>query len=257
MTSDALRPRRKPRPRRRVSIVGILGELLITAGLLVVLFLGWQVWWNDIVVGGQQATAAQELTEQWGPVEEAPPADPDAEPVDHGDPVVSAVAEHGQGFATIYVPRFGADWQRVVAEGTSMADILNDPTLGVGHYEGTQMPGEVGNFAVAAHRQTHGGSFNQISELVVGDPIYVRTSDGWYTYRYRSTEYVPPSGVGVLDPVPQVENAAPGDRIITLTACNPLFSTAERIIAYGVMESWQPSSAGAPAGFTDYFSQGA
>ncbi len=256
MTSDALRPRRKTRPRHRVSVVGVLGELLITAGLLVVLFLGWQVWWNDIVVGGQQATAAQELTEQWeNPDVETP--DPDAAPVDHGEPVVSAVAEHGQGFATIYVPRFGADWQRVVAEGTSMADILNDPTLGVGHYEGTQMPGEVGNFAVAAHRQTHGGSFNQISELVVGDPIYVRTADGWYTYRYRSTEYVLPSGVGVLDPVPQVENAAPGDRIITLTACNPLFSTAERIIAYGVMESWQPNSAGAPAELAHFFQQGA
>ncbi len=256
MTSDALRPRRKPRPRRRVSVIGILGELLITAGVLVVLFLGWQVWWNDIVVGGQQATAAQELTEQWeSPAVESP--DPAAEPADHGEPVVSAVADHGQGFATIYVPRFGADWQRVVAEGTSMSDILNDPALGVGHYEGTQMPGEVGNFAVAAHRQTHGGSFNQINQLVVGDPIYVRTGDGWYTYRYRSTEYVLPSGVGVLDPVPQVENAAPGDRIITLTACNPLFSTAERIIAYGVMESWQPNSAGAPAGFTDYFEQGA
>ncbi len=125
MTSDALRPRRKPRPHRRVSIVGILGELLITAGLLVVLFLGWQVWWNDIVVGGQQATAAQELTEQWeNPVVETP--DPADDPVDHGEPVVSAVAEHGEGFATIYVPRFGADWQRVVAEGTSMADILNE-----------------------------------------------------------------------------------------------------------------------------------
>lgn len=252
MTSDALRPRR--RPRRGVSIIGVLGELLITAGLLVVLFLGWQVWWNDIVVGGQQATAAQELTEQWGPIEPAPSPDPSAEPQDYGDPVVSAVAAEHSGFATIYVPRFGADWQRVVGEGVDMSEVLNDTTLGVGHYEGTQMPGEVGNFAVAAHRQTHGGSFNQINQLAVGDPIYVATADGFYTYRYRSTEYVLPTGVGVLDPVPQVENAQAGDRIITLTACNPLFSTAERIVAYGVMESWQPHSAGPPAAIAHFFS---
>ena len=245
MTSEALRPRR--RPRRGVSIIGIIGELLITAGVLVVLFLGWQVWWNDIVVGNQQATAAQELSEQWGPVEAAPPADPEAEPQDFGEPVVTGVADEHAGFATIYVPRFGPDYQRVIAEGVDMDEVLNDPTLGVGHYDGTQMPGEVGNFALAAHRQTHGGSFNQINQLVVGDAIIVATADGYYTYRYRSTEYVLPSGVGVLNPVPQVQNASPGDRIITLTACNPLFSTSERIVAYGVMESWQPRSAGPPA----------
>jgi len=254
MTSDALRPRR--RPRRGVSIIGVFGELLITAGLLVVLFLGWQVWWNDIVVGGQQATAARELSEEWGgTVAAPPPADPESEPVDYGEPVVATVTDHGERIANLYVPRFGSDWVRAIAEGTTMADILNDPTLGVGHYEGTQMPGEVGNFAVAAHRQTHGGSFNQINQLAIGDAIIVETADGWYTYRYRSTEYVLPSGVGVLDPVPQVDNAQAGDRIITLTACNPLFSTAERIVAYGVMESWQPRDAGPPSELIPFFEQ--
>ena len=108
------------------------------------------------------------------------------------------------------------------------------------------MPGEVGNFAIAAHRDGWGSAFIKINELQIGDPIYVETQDGWYTYRYRDTEYVTPYGVGVIDPVPQVEGATAVDRLITLTSCNPLYIASERIIAYGAFESWQPRSAGPP-----------
>jgi sortase A len=81
----------------------------------------------------------------------------------------------------------------------------------------------------------------------MGDSIFVETADGWYEYRYRSTEYVPPTAIGVLAPVPQNAGAAPGDRILTLTTCNPLFSTAERLIAYATFEAWYPRAGGAPA----------
>jgi sortase A len=222
--------------------MGVLGELLITAGVLVFLFLGWQLWLNDLVVGGQQQTEALELRQQWGPEAEAPaPADTAA----FGEPLVSEVPADRERFANLYVPRFGADYVRPIGEGVGTRAVLN--TIGVGHYPGTQMPGEVGNFAIAAHRTTHGAPFNRIAELRVGDPIVVETADGWYTYRFRTLDYVRPSGVEVLRPVPAVRDAEATDRVITMTSCNPMFSDAERIVAYGVFDSWRPRSAGPPA----------
>lgn len=245
-------PERTTRP-RRFSVVGVIGEVFVTAGVLVFLFLGWQLWLNDIIVGNEQRDSAIALSESLSekgkdvPTEE-PKADAEAPAVDHGDPPVSTVTTaNAKPFATLYIPRFGNDYVRVIGEGVSLSQVLNKKDLGVGHYPETQMPGEVGNFALAAHRTTWGAPFNKVGELQVGDAIYVQTVDGWYTYRYRNLEYVRPTGVGVIEPVPQAPGVQPGERYITLTSCNPLFSAAERIVAYGVLEDWQPASAGMPA----------
>ncbi|MBM7832430.1 sortase A [Agromyces cerinus] len=234
--------------RPRVSVVGVLGELLLTAGALILLFLGWQLWWNDAIMAEQQSSAASEQSSKW--LEQARAsqgATPPPDPADYGAPVVDAT-EYGNGeaFAVMYVPRFGEDSQRNVAQGYGL-DVLNSFDLGVGHYPDTQMPGEVGNFAIASHRSAYGGGMHEIEQLQLGDAIYIQTKDGWYTYRFRDFEYVTPETVDVLAPVPHHPDLAPTDRIVTLTSCNPLYSTAERIIAYGVLESWQPSAAGAPA----------
>ncbi|AWB94268.1 class E sortase [Agromyces badenianii] len=234
--------------RPRVSVIGVLGELLLTAGVLILLFLGWQLWWNDAIMAGQQSSAASERSSQWLEQSRATRDDaPQPEPADYGDPVVDTT-EYGNGeaFAVMYVPRFGEDSQRNIAEGYGL-DVLNSFDLGVGHYPQTQMPGEVGNFAIAAHRSAYGGGMHEIEQLQLGDAIYIQTEDGWYTYRFRDFEYVTPETVDVLAPVPHRPELAPTDRIVTLTSCNPLYSTAERIIAYGVLESWQPSAAGPPA----------
>lgn len=245
-------------------MVGVLGELLITAGLLVFLFLGWQLWLNDVVVGNEQRGAALDLRQEWAPAaapesaapESAAPesAAPDAGVADPATPVVGVAPEEATPFATLYVPRFGADYVRAIAEGIGTRSVLNKN--GVGHYPGTQMPGEVGNFAIAAHRTTFGAPFHRIAELQIGDPIIVETADGWYTYRFRTLDYVPPTGVEVLNAVPAVEGATPTDRVITLTSCNPMLSSAERIIAYGVLDSWQPRSAGVPADVANAVKEG-
>ncbi|KRC61568.1 hypothetical protein ASE14_12040 [Agromyces sp. Root81] len=246
---EARRDRRSSGGRRpRVSVVGVLGELLLTAGALILLFLGWQLWWNDAIMAGQQSSAASERSSEWqqealaAQGETPPPA-----PADYGPPVVDATEyDNGDAFAVMYVPRFGEDSQRNIAEGYGL-DVLNSFDLGVGHYPQTQKPGEVGNFAIAAHRSAYGGGMHEIEQLQLGDAIYIQTKDGWYTYRFRDFEYVTPETSAVLAPVPHRPDLAPTDRIVTLTSCNPLLSTAERIIAYGVLESWQPSAAGAPA----------
>jgi sortase A len=238
--------------RRRVSVVGVLGELLLTAGVLILLFLGWQLWWNDAIMAGQQSTAASDLSAQW--VEEARAdrgEEPAPAPEEYGEPLVGPESyPDGEPFAVMYVPRFGEDSQRRIAEGIGL-DVLNSTYLGVGHYPDTQMPGQVGNFAIASHRSAYGGGMHEIEQLQLGDAIYIQTEGGWYTYRFRDFEYVTPETVDVLAPVPHHPELQPADRIVTLTSCNPLYSTAERIIAYGVLESWQPAAAGPPADIAD------
>jgi len=247
--ASAATPPKRRRVRRRTSVVGVLGELLITAGVLVLLFLAWQLWWNDAVMASQQTSSAASQSQQWIDKAEAPvtPQTPDpATPIDYGEPPVATPPEHGEILGVLYIPRYGPEYARNIAVGTTV-DVLNSMYLGVGRYENTQMPGEVGNMALAAHRSAWGGGMHLINEFQLGDAIYVQTADGYYTYRFRNLEYVQPSAGDVLAPVPRQEGVAPGERLITLTSCNPLLSTDERIIAYGVFESWQPLSAGPPA----------
>ena len=245
------RPRRRPSGSRiALGIVGVFGELLLTAGAFVFLYLGWQLYLNNAIASSEQTQLAQELSRTWaaeyteGPiVGDVPKAGQPAAATDI--PVYSGAPGNAEQFATLIVPRFGADWTRPIAEGIGIYDVLN--TYGIGHYPGTSMPGAVGNFAVAGHRTSHGDALININQLDVGDSIYVETADGWYRYAFRSHEYVPPTGVDVLAAVPQAPGAAATDRIITLTSCNPVHSVSERYIAYGVLADWTPRSAGPPA----------
>jgi sortase A len=237
------RDARRTKARGRVSVIGVIGEILITCGVLVFLFLGWQLWLNDLVVGAVQDKAGVALSHSLSagaPVHKAV-----VPPKGYGEPVVATAPGNAQQFAVMYVPRFGATYSRPVSEGVGTADVLDKN--GIGHYPGTQMPGQVGNFAVAAHRTTHGAPFNLLATLQVGDKIYIQTADGYYTYDFRGLEYVRPTGVGVLDAVPESPGVAATDRVMTMTSCNPELSAEERIIAYAVFDSWQPTSAGPPA----------
>jgi len=240
---DTRRTRRDAKSPRRVSIIGILGEVLITVGVIVLLFLVWQTWINNIVVSNSQRDDALEQSQEWNKGEAVKLA-PD-ERADPGVPVVSEAPAEAEVFGTLIVPRFGADYTRPIAESVSLERVLN--TRGVGHYTGTQMPGEVGNFAVAAHRTGWGDPFIDINKLQLGDSVYVETEAGWYRYVFRSLEYVSAAGIGVLDPVPQFDGAIASDRLMTLTSCNPLYSVSERLIAYAVFDTWYPRSEGAPS----------
>lgn len=247
---------RRRRRRQRVSAWGVLGELLITAGVLTLLYVGWQLWIGDMIYGSQRNAAGQELSQEWeqGTAALTPTASPtptasaEDEPV-AVEPVIRAEPADGERFAVMRVPRFGSDYAWEMAGGVSRARTL-DP-IGIGHYPGTPMPGDVGNFAVAAHRTTWGAPFNRIAELRVNDAIVVETADGWYTYRFRTLEYVTPSEVDVLLPVPQMAGAPAGSRYITLTSCSPMYSLAERIVAYGVFESFTPRASGPPTALTE------
>jgi len=232
-----------PRPRRRISVVGIAGEVLITAGVLVLMFLGWQLWLQDIIVGNQLHQQATQQTKEWDRKATAPTSGSNVVPV-------SQAPGNAQTFAYLLVPRWNepgqADYYRPIAQGVGTSDVLNKYKLG--HYPTTQMPGEVGNFAIASHRSAYGGNLHLIHQLHVGDHIFVETQDGWYQYSFRNLEYVQPTGVGVLDAVPQAPGVQPTDRLITLTSCNPFYSTAERIVAYGMFDKFYPRDPSQPGG---------
>ncbi len=251
-TADSAVPSRRndhgshPKKRLRASdvirkISQILGELLITAGIVLLLFVGWELWWTNVEADAKQTEAIHDFAQEFqGPLAPTAPADP----ANFGEPVVGTAPGYGKTIGIMYVPRFGADYTRPIIEGTD-AGVLD--TLGLGHYGSTSMPGALGNFAVAGHRQTHGAVLDNIHTLVPGDKIYVQTADGYYTYVFRNNQIVTPDRTDVLMPVPTQPGAQPKESILTMTSCNPRFGSQERIIAYSLLDSWQPASAGPPS----------
>jgi sortase A len=234
--------------------VSLLGELFMTAGVVLLLFIGWQLWWTNVESAATQREAVKDFARQYSaaPVHSDPPdlterpAAPPSSPVERasGPGTSSTEPAVGETIGILYVPRFGADYSRPIVQGTGAA-VLD--TLGIGHYEGTAMPGVPGNFAVAGHRQTRGAVLDSIDALVPGDRIYVQTRDGFYTYVFRNSEIVLPDRTDVLLPVPAQPAATPSESYLTMTSCNPRFGSQERFVAYARLEQWQPGAAGPPA----------
>lgn len=257
MTTDVAPSRRVARRAARRhglvwGAVGVLGEVLLTVGVLLLGFLAWQLWWTDVQGNAGQARVVQSLA--WAtPVPTSAPsaaagatvAGPKVATPRHDDPPVLAEPGHATTFATLQVPRWTGEPERPISEGTDRATVLD--VLGIGHYQGTAMPGAVGNFAVAGHRTTFGKPFNRIAELQVGDALVVRTKDAWYVYKVASTEIVYPNQTEVIAPVPDKPGAAPTARSITMTTCTPMYSAAQRYVVHGVLDYWAPASDGVPA----------
>lgn len=222
----------------------------MTVGVFLGLFVVWQLWWTDVVADRQQAQLVEELA--WArpgvPSLDAPteasPAGTVGGPRRDPAPVDPEPAAVGTTFATLRVPRWGADYLRPISQGTTRQEVL-DP-LGIGHYTGTAMPGQIGNFAITAHRTTYGKPFNRVEELRIGDPLVVQTPTAWYVYRVSSTEIVDPSEVEVIAPVPRSPQAVPTRAVMTLTTCHPMFSARQRFIVYSVLDYWMPVTDGTP-----------
>jgi sortase A len=224
---------------------------MLTIGALMALFLAWHLVWNDAIQGASQNDSALNQAQQWkAPTpyesEEATEAAPAVLQPSNELPPVTAAPAAGETFALLYVPRFGADYVRYIAEGVDLETVLNSRTIGVGRYLESQELGATGNFALAAHRNSFGAPFGKIGELRVGDRIYIEVPEGWHSYTFRNLEYVWATEVDVLNAFPRLSGPVSESRIITLTSCHPKFSEAERVIAYGVYEGWYPRANGAP-----------
>lgn len=254
MTASVVSGERRAHRRRRRSratFSSVLGELLLTGGVIVLLFVAWQMWIGDIIISAQKNEEGAAVSQEWAnaPAPELPPVVQTDDGATAFEPVIPAAPADTELLGQMHVPRFGVEYNVGIYGGTSRARTLDK--LGIGVYTDSKMPGEIGNFAMAGHRTTWGKPFNQLDKLQVGDAIVVETPDGWFTYRYRTLEYVKPTQTDVLLDVPQMPGVATGERYITLTACSPLYSLAERIVAYGVYESFQPRAEGPPSALTD------
>ncbi|MFF0152394.1 class E sortase [Micromonospora sp. NPDC005203] len=213
--------------------VRVTGEILITFGLVVLLFAGYEVWGKSAIVDAHQNDLNKALTQEWGPSDDptvAPSAGPSVKPT---PPV------RGKPLAGLYIPKLDKNW--VVVEGVTQQDIRYAP----GHYPASALPGQVGNFSVAGHRNR--ATFWRLDELDEGDAIVVESKTDWYVYLVSRSQIVRPTQVEVVAPVPGEPNKKPTKRMLTLTTCNPKFDNYQRLIIHAELDRTQPKTAGRPA----------
>ena len=139
----------------------------------------------------------------------------------------------GKPFAFIRIPRFGAKWRFAIVQGTGLPQLA----LGPGHVPGTALPGQNGNFAVAAHRVTAGNPFYRLNDLRRGDKVMIETAAATYTYQVTTTELVLPDDTAVLDPAPGHPRQHPSKAMITLITCDPPWTGTHRIIVFGSLQA--------------------
>ncbi|MFF7561336.1 class E sortase [Streptomyces pseudovenezuelae] len=228
---EARRQAKARKPGAAVLASRAIGEVFITTGVLMLLFVSYQLWWTNVRAHAAADKEASSLQNDWASGKGAP-----------------GTFEPGQGFALLHIPKL--DVVVPIAEGVSNKKVLDKGM--VGHYgEGalkTAMPdAKTGNFALAGHRNTHGEPFRYINKLSPGDAIVVETQDEYFVYKMTSTLPVTsPSNTSVIDPVPKGSGFTTAGRYITLTTCTPEFTSKYRLIVWGKMVEERPRSKGKP-----------
>ena len=279
-TGAALRgpEKKKPQPsytpRRRALAWG--ADIILTLGLVLALFVFWAVAWTDVQSARKQDVAVDQLESQWnnGYGKHDDPDNPGAV-LD-----INTVSE-GQAFAKMHAPRLG-NFHRAVVGGTSQ----NSLNIGPGYYFGSAGPGEMGNFAIAGHRDGQGAPFHDADKFDVCDPIVIETATKWYIYRVLPVSvgsagdyikqasdclpsevtndlYAPeysglkgravttPDDVDVVAPVPRHHDISPDEArvpLLTLTTCHPIWSNQQRLIVHAALADTEEKSSH-PAGW--------
>lgn len=216
-----------------------LGELFITAGLVILLFCAYQLFWTNVTADRAADRVVSQLRDEWtrpgasvGPSATGPTTAPASPTVPRGD-----------ALALMHIPRLGTGWVKPVVQGVDLPDLAR----GLGHYPKTAAPGEVGNFAVAGHRATNGEPLRDIDKIKKGDTIVVETATDWFIYVVDKHQIVRPTDVWVIEPVPGQPNAEATQALITLTSCEPRWASYKRWIVFGHLESTMSKAEGTPA----------
>jgi LPXTG-site transpeptidase (sortase) family protein len=206
--------------RHRVSAaVGVLGELLITAGLVLALFVVYSLWWTNVLADRDSKRAGDKVRQSW--LKDRTPGSLDT--------------KDGIGF--LHVPSMsGSDV--LVMKGTNAKELNKGAA---GYYTKpvkSAMPqDQSGNFSLAAHRDGHGAKFHSIDKIEKGDAVVFETRNTWFVYKVfsilpRTSKY----NVDVLDPVPKGSGKKEKGRYITLTTCTPVFTSTYRYVVWGELE---------------------
>jgi sortase A len=229
-TTTVSPPSRRPAPPRRSGrgVAFYVGIGLVLAGLALLGYVAWQFFGTNIVARQTQQRVVSQLEQEWS-----------AAPVTTIERDQPAAVPLGDASALIRIPAFGDEYVVPVLEGIGEDELSS----GYGHFPDTAGPGERGNFALAAHRVTHGEPLRDMPMLRPGDEVVVETRDAIYTYVLDTDPndlVVSFEDIWVIDPVPsnpdggvEPPSQKPGQRLITLTTCSELFHTDNRMIAFG------------------------
>ncbi|CAN5219153.1 hypothetical protein BH20ACT3_BH20ACT3_05870 [soil metagenome] len=218
-------------------VMGGIGRTLMTAGVLVLLFVAYQLWGTGILEARSQDSLRDQFTDTvteargGGPADDTPPAEPTTttapDPNGSVDVVPAGVEprvpipDYGDPVGEIRLPTIGVT--RVVVSGIGLDQLARGP----GHYPESPLPGQEGNVAIAGHRTTFGQPFHNVDQLEPGDQILTTTVQGEFVYEVEGIEIVEPDEVRVLEDQ--------GDNRMTLIACHPKYSLAQRIIVHAVL----------------------
>ena len=228
-----------------------MGRTCITAGVLILLFVVYQLWGTGIRESQAQDRLERQFNDKLAQADGGDSAivgsssSSSSTSSDSGSattetlPVTTAAPQaappEGEALGKIEIPKIGLT--AFIIEGVSDSDLHNGP----GHYPATPLPGQQGNAAIAGHRTTYGAPFASIDELAPGDSIKITTLQGTFTYAVTRQDdgsghiIVPPSATEVLDEVP-------GKNLLTLTACHPKYSASKRIIVFAELQG-EPKAA--------------
>ncbi|MFD3545982.1 class E sortase [Streptomyces sp. NPDC058655] len=205
--------------------LSLLGEVLITVGLVLALFVAYSLWWTNVLADRQASARGDEVRRQWlappSPSEPSRPAEPGA-----------LDTQGGVGF--LHVPAMG-NGEVLVKRGTS-PEVLNDGVAG--YYTEplkSALPSDpAGNFSLAAHRDGHGAKFHHIDKVRKGDAIVFETRDTWYVYKvFAELRQTSKYNVDVISPVPRESGRTAPGRYITLTTCTPVYTSKYRYVVWG------------------------
>ncbi len=199
------------------------GVSLLVAGLSMLAYVAWELWGTNIIAERHQREITSQLRNEWA-----------------AGTGCEEYCPKGAASALIRIPKFGKNYVIPVLEGAT-EDNLNKGAFA--HFTETAAAGQVGNYAIAGHRITHGEPLRHMPDLRPGDQVIVETRTDTYTYVLDTNPndlVIPFTGVWVLDPLPH--NPVPGgpeprqiqgQHLITLATCSELFHTDNRMIAFG------------------------
>jgi sortase A len=207
----------------------IFGNTLVLLGVLLLLFVAFQLWGTGILQARSQSALRSQINHELPKTAARAAAASTPTSVPSGPPVtvpVVAPPAIGQPVGVIQIPSIGLN--QVIVEGVADAELSKGP----GHYPGTPLPGELGNVAIAGHRTTYGHPFYSLNAVAKGDRIILTTPQGVFTYRALSQQSVAPTDVAVLDDS--------SGAMLTLTTCTPRYSAAQRLVLLAHLTSSKP-----------------
>lgn len=228
--------RRRPLARR---LLRDLSSVLIISGLLLLVDAGVTLLWQEPLTALIATIKRSEIDQRYLSYRAAPLSTLDQRSLALLRAVPRRIAylarrelkqvPTGAAIGRISLPEIGASY--VVVQGTDEASLEKGP----GHYPTTSLPGLGQTVAIAGHRTTYLAPFRHLDALSHGDRIVVIMPYGRFVYVVQHKQVVTPTSWWITRNMGY-------DRLV-LSACNPLFSAAQRIVVFARLAQTFPLGA--------------